>query len=97
MKEPVLLVAVKLEVRGIDVQNDLPRRFLVSLDQQLHQKIAHPVEVGDDLARLLPVEARGRQLEAVSVLLPASGSQSWRRDAMQPSTAPATGSLRNSS
>ena len=34
MKEPVLLVTVKLEVRGIDVQNDLSRCFLVTLDHQ---------------------------------------------------------------
>ena len=36
MKEPILLVTVQLEVRGINVQNDLLRGFLVSLDQQLH-------------------------------------------------------------
>ncbi len=86
MKESVLLIAVKLEVRGIDVQNDLPQRFLAILDQ----KIVHPDEVGDDLARLLPVEARGRQLQPVQCALARK-----RLDAMQPSTAPATGSLRN--
>ena len=96
VEEPALLMAVQGIVGGVEVENDLPRRPAVRVEEQLDQQpldrrrvVADPVVAG----RL----ADGACSSRLSVLLPASGAQLDRRASSLPARIAITGSWRSRS
>ena len=53
--EPMLLLAVQLDVRGVQVEDDARRRVREVLDEHLEKHLAELVEVADDLLVAAPL------------------------------------------
>src|SRR5271163_1070544 len=97
VKEPTLLMPVQRVVGGIEVEDDLLRRMLVRLHEQIDKQRLDPGAVPGDpvIARQLrPAPPRSSRL---SVDLPASGAQFLRRADSLPASTAMVGSWRSSS